>query len=147
MNRYNNQNRRNSRFADRGPEPFCISIVKAVCENENFRTALWTGDNLQVTLMCIPVGGEIGLENHRDTDQFLRIESGMGAVKMGCHRDTADFKRQIGAGDAVFIPAGTWHNIVNTGSCPLKVYSVYAPPKHPKGTVHKTKSASDDAED
>lgn len=147
MNRYNNQSRRNSRFADRGPEPFCISIEKAVCENENFRTALWTGDNLQVTLMSIPVGGEIGLENHRDTDQFLRIESGMGAVKMGCRRDTADFKRQIGAGDAVFIPAGTWHNIVNTGSCPLKVYSVYAPPKHPKGTVHKTKSASDAAED
>lgn len=146
MNRYNNQSRRNSRITDHGPEPFCTSIEKAVCQNENFRTAIWTGENLQVTLMCIPMGGEIGLENHRDTDQFLRIESGTGAVKMGCCRDTADFKRQIGAGDAVFVPAGTWHNIVNTGTCPLKVYSVYAPPKHPKGTVHKTKSAADAAE-
>ena len=147
MNRCNHQGFRNLRITDHGPEPFCTSIEKAVCQNENFRTAIWTGRNLQVTLMCIPVGGEIGLENHRDTDQFLRIESGTGEVKMGCRRDTADFKRQIGAGDAVFIPAGTWHNIVNTGTCPLKVYSVYAPPKHPKGTVHKTKSASDAAED
>ena len=81
MNRYNNQIRRNSRITDRGPEPFCTSIEKSVCENENFRTALRTGENLQITLMCIPKDGEIGLENHRDIDQFLCIESGTGAVK------------------------------------------------------------------
>lgn len=147
MNRSNNQSRRNPRITDRGPEPFCVSIERAVCGNENFRTALWTGGNLQVTLMCIPEGGEIGLENHRDTDQFLRIESGMATVRMGCRRDTADFKRHIGAGDAVFVPAGTWHNIINTGACPLKLYSVYAPPEHPRGTIHKTKSAADAAGD
>ncbi|MGN0492091.1 MAG: cupin domain-containing protein [Acutalibacteraceae bacterium] len=147
MNRCNNQSRRGLCSADRGPRPFCININEAVCKNENFRTALWTGENLQVTLMCIPMGGEIGLENHRDTDQLLCVESGTGTVEMGCRRDTADFKKCIGAGDAVFVPAGTWHNLVNTGSCPLKVCSVYAPPKHPRGTVHKTKSAADAAGD
>lgn len=147
MNRSNYQNRGKPRTEDRGPEPFAFNIENAVCENANFRTAFWTGRNLQVTLMCIPKGGEIGLENHPDTDQFLRIESGVGTVRMGCRRDTADFKKCIGSGDAVFVPAGTWHNIVNTGSCPLKLYSVYAPPKHPHGTIHKTKSAADAAGD
>lgn len=137
MNRSNHQNRSNPCTADRGPEPFAVNIEKATCENGNFRTALWTGKNLQVTLMCIPRGGEIGLENHPDTDQFLRIESGTGTVTMGCRRDASDFKKCISAGDAVFIPAGTWHNIVNSGSCPLKLYSVYAPPKHPRGTVQR----------
>ena len=69
--------------ADRGPEPFAVSIEEAVCRNRNYRTALWTGRYLQLTMMCIPAGGEIGLEVHPDTDQFIYIEQGNALVKMG----------------------------------------------------------------
>lgn len=145
MRRNNNWN--GSRETDHGPEPYVTNIEQATCRNNNFRTALWTGEYLQLTLMSIPAGGEIGLEIHPDTDQFLRLEDGSGIVRMGHCRDNPDFQRRVGAGDAVFVPAGTWHNIVNTGRCPIKLYSVYAPPHHPHGTVHRTKADSDAAED
>ena len=93
--------------------------------------------------MSIPKDGEIGVEVHKDTDQFLRIESGKGIVKMGSCRDKMNFHKYIGAGDAVFVPAGTWHNIINTGDSPIKIYSIYAPPKHPHGTIHKTKEIAE----
>lgn len=133
--------------ADGGPMPFTTDIARATRKNSNFRTALWTGCHLQLTLMCIPAGGEIGLEKHNDTDQFLRLESGNGIVKMGACREKPDFQKEICAGDAILIPAGTWHNIVNTGCTPLKLYSVYAPPQHPRGTVHRTKGEADAAEE
>lgn len=135
------------RDTDFGPEPFVVNIEQATLRNRNFRTALWTGCYLQLTLMSIPAGSEIGLELHPDTDQFLRIESGSGIVRMGACKDRPDFQKCVGAGDAVFIPAGTWHNLINTGRCPLKLYSVYAPPHHPHGTVHKTKAIADAAGD
>lgn len=115
-------------------------------QNQNFRTALWTGCHLQLTLMCIPAGGEIGLEVHPDTDQFIRLESGQGMAMMGACKDKLNFQKCIGADDAVFVPAGTWHNIINTGRCPLKLYSIYAPPHHPHGTVHRLKADADAAE-
>ena len=127
-------------FSDYGPEPFAINIDQATKENNTFRTALWTGDHLQLTLMSISVGEDIGLENHPNLDQFLRIEQGQGIVKMGQDRDNLNFQRRIGDGYAIIIPAGTWHNLVNTGSVPLKLYSIYAPPQHPRGTVHRTKA-------
>ena len=136
-----------SRDTDFGPEPFALNLEQATLRNRNFRTALWTGCYLQLTLMSIPAGGEIGLELHPDTDQFLRIESGSGVVRMGACKDRPDFQKCVGAGDAIFIPAGTWHNLINTGRCPLKLYSVYAPPHHPHGTVHKTKAIADAAGD
>lgn len=126
-------------MTDFGPEPFVANIAQASCRNHNFRTALWTGENLQLTLMSIPVNGEIGTELHADTDQFLRLESGRGIVKMGECKDKMKFERHIGANDAVFVPAGTWHNIINTGNCPIKLYSIYAPPHHPHGTVNPSK--------
>ncbi len=131
---------------DYGPEPFTINIHKATCRNHNFRTALWTGKHLQLTLMRIPVGCEIGLEMHKDTDQFLRIEMGRATVKMGSCKDKLNFQKCIGADEAIFVPAGTWHNIINTGQQPLKIYSIYAPPHHPHGTVHKTKADADNSE-
>jgi mannose-6-phosphate isomerase-like protein (cupin superfamily) len=131
---------------DYGPEPFTVNIQKAACQNNNFRTALWTGNHLQLTLMSIPAGGEIGLEMHEDTDQFIRLESGNAIVKMGSCKNKLNFQKRIGADDAVFVPAGTWHNIINTGCRPLKVYSIYAPPKHPRGTIHQTKAIADAAE-
>lgn len=127
---------------DYGPEPFAVNISQATRRNNNFRRALWTGEHLQLTLMSIPVGGVIGLENHSDTDQFLRIEAGFGVLKMGECREEMDFVRQIGAGDGIFVPAGAWHNIINTGRCPLKLYSIYAPPHHPHGTVQRSKDTT-----
>ena len=142
---YQNRPRRSSdlRITDHGPNPFTVNIEQVTCQNTNFRTALWTGNHLQLTLMSIPSNGEIGLEIHPDTDQFLRIEAGSGIVMMGNYKDKLTYKKRINAGDAVIIPAGTWHNIFNTERCPLKIYSIYAPPKHPHSTVHQTKAIAD----
>jgi len=128
---------------DRGPQPFVTNISQATNSNPNFRTALWTGTHLQLTLMCIPAGGEIGLEVHPDTDQFLRVESGNGCAMMGPRRCALHCRCPVGEGSAIFVPAGTWHNLVNTGCCPLKLYSIYAPPHHLRGTVHRTKAQAD----
>ena len=127
-------------------EPLCVSIMHETAENCNFRKALWTGCKMQVTLMCIPSDCEIGLESHHDTDQLIVIESGRGVLTMSSRKEKCEHKKCVGAGDAVFVPAGTWHNIKNSGGCPLRVFSVYAPPAHKKGTVHTTKADADKAE-
>lgn len=131
---------------DYGGEPLVINIDRAAKINPNFRTALWTGGHLQVTLMSIPVGGDIGLEVHPHLDQFLRIESGLGFVMMGKTKSALNYRRTVNGDFAVIVPAGTWHNIVNTGRTPLKIYSIYAPPQHPFGTVHRTKADAEQAE-
>jgi len=123
-----------------------INIVRATLENSFFRKALWTGTYLQLTLMCIPPGGEIGLEIHPNLDQFLRLEQGEGKVLMGRTCNCLDYQRKVSDDSAVIIPAGTWHNLVNTGNQPIKLYSIYAPPQHPAGTIHCTKADSDAAE-
>lgn len=123
---------------DTGPEPTVLDIEARTCDNELFRTTLWTGGNLQLTVMSIPVGGEVGLEQHDGIDQFLRIEQGDAEVRMGDSADRLDFVRPASADHAILVPAGKWHNIVNTGDRPLKLYSIYAPAEHPHGTVHRT---------
>lgn len=125
---------------DEGKQPLVIDIEDATEENTTFRTALWTGDYLQVTLMSIDVGDDIGLELHPDVDQFLRIEEGEGLVQMGVDERHLTFQRHASEDDAIMVPAGMWHNITNVGKKPLKLYSIYAPPEHPQGTVHRTKS-------
>ncbi|MBD5831387.1 cupin domain-containing protein [Janibacter melonis] len=125
---------------DQGPKPFVVNIERATLENSNFRTTLWTGANLQLTVMSIAPGDDIGLEVHDDHDQFLRVESGEGRVQMGPARDDLSFDRQVGDDDVVLVPAGSWHNITNTGVEPLQVYSLYGPPDHVHGTVHATKA-------
>ncbi|MGI6256084.1 MAG: cupin domain-containing protein [Acutalibacter sp.] len=132
--------------SDHGPAPFTANIPSAASHNPNFRTAFWTGTYLQMTLMEIPAGGEIGLELHPDTDQFIRVEQGCALVRMGARKDRLDFQRRLSPGDGVFVPAGTWHNLCNGGDCPLKLSSIYAPPHHPKGTVHRTKADADQGE-
>lgn len=127
-------------LADYGPNPYVVNINEATKQNNTYRTALWTGTHLQVTLMSIEVGGDIGLEMHPDVDQFLRIEQGQGLVQMGPSKDNLTFQRPVVDDSAIMIPAGTWHNVTNTGNIPLKLYSIYAPPNHPFGTVHVTKA-------
>ncbi|WP_396653120.1 cupin domain-containing protein [Metabacillus arenae] len=131
---------RNSELKDYGPKPFVININEATKQNNTYRTALWTGTHLQVTLMSLNVGEDIGVEMHPDVDQFLRIEQGHGIVQMGKSKNNLNFKRNVYDDSAILIPAGTWHNLTNTGNIPLKLYSIYAPPNHPFGTVHVTKA-------
>ncbi|MDD2435174.1 MAG: cupin domain-containing protein [Bacilli bacterium] len=131
---------------DYGPNPFVINIEETSKKNNNFRTALWTGKHLQITLMSIPVNGEIGLEMHPDLDQFIRLEDGEGQVKMGDRQDNLNYVEQVKDDFAFIIPAGKWHNLINTGNKPIKLYSIYAPPAHPYGTVHRTKAEAEAAE-
>lgn len=125
---------------DHGPKPFAANIMREARQNQNFRTALWTGCHLQMTLMCIPVCGDIGVENHPETDQIIRVEEGQALFCVGSSKERMDTKHQLRAGEAVFVPCGTWHNVINTGNCPLKLSSIYAPPNHPWGTIHRTKA-------
>ncbi len=131
---------------DYGPFPTVINIEEATKKNETFRTALWTGKYLQLTVMSINPKEDIGIEMHPDIDQFIRVEQGSGLVKMGYDKNNLNFQKAVNPSTAILVPAGTWHNVINTGDIPLKVYSIYAPPKHPKGTVHKTKADAAAAE-
>jgi len=143
---YSQSQRENINLKDYGPNPYVVNINEAAKQNKTFRTALWTGEHLQVTLMSIDVGGEIGLEIHPDTDQFLRIEQGRGVVQMGKEKDNLNYQRRVYDDSAIMVPAGYWHNVKNTGNVPLKLYSIYAPPHHPRGTVHQTKKDAMEAE-
>jgi len=135
------------RIMDYGPNPFVININEATLQNNTFRTALWTGTHLQITLMSLNPGEDISLEMHSNLDQFLRVEQGQGIVEMGQSKDNLNFKRYIYDDSAIVIPAGYWHNLTNTGNIPLKLYSIYAPPNHPFGTVHRTKAEAEAAEE
>ncbi|MDG5788836.1 cupin domain-containing protein [Evansella sp. AB-P1] len=143
---YGNYSYENAVVKDYGPEPFVINIEEATKRNNTFRTALWTGEHLQITLMSINVGEDIGLEVHPHLDQFLRIEAGQGVVQMGDSKETLNYQQEVYADHAIVIPAGKWHNLINTGNTPLKLYSIYAPPQHPHGTVHETKEIAMAAE-
>ena len=130
---------------DNGPNPYVVDIEELTLENTNFRTAAWTGSNMQMTLMSIEAGDDIGLEVHEDHDQFLRIEEGTARVEMGPSED--ELKAWDAEDDfAIFVPAGVWHNIINTGDEPLKLYSIYAPAEHEHGTIHETKAIAEEAE-
>lgn len=117
---------------------YVTDIEKATLENENFRKVLYTAKNSQLVVMTIQPGDEIGMEVH-ELDQFIRIEAGSATVTLDGVNHTVEDDW------AVVIPAGTEHNVVNTGNKPLKLYSVYAPPEHKDGIVHATKA--DDREE
>ena len=130
---------------DNGPKPYVVDIQEATLDNENFRTALWTGEYSQTTLMAIQPGDDIGLEVHDDHDQFLRIEQGVAKVEMGPSK--SELQEWEAADDfAIFVPAGMWHNVTNTGDETLKLYSIYSPAEHPHGTIHTTKAEAEAAE-
>lgn len=121
---------------DVGPHPHAFDIESATRENDNYRTVAWTGRYLQVTLMAIPVGESIGLEVHPDTDQFLRLDAGQGRCVMGPTKDELTFEQHVSDGWSIQVPAGTWHDVINTGDEPLKIYAIYAPVHHAPGIVH-----------
>jgi mannose-6-phosphate isomerase-like protein (cupin superfamily) len=121
-------------------------VEKATLDNTNFRTVLFTGEHTQLTVMSIEPGGEIGWEAHHDIDQFLRVEQGTGRAEFGATADGVEETHDVEDDWAIIVPAGVWHNVVNTGGEALKIYSLYSPPEHPDGTVHVTKAEADAAE-
>ena len=128
---------------DVGPRPSSFDLERATVDNPNYRTVAWSGTYLQLTLMSIPVGVDIGLEAHPATDQFLRVDAGRGRVQMGPAKDQLDFEQEVEDGWAILVPAGSWHNVTNIGDEPLQLYAIYAPVHHAAGKVQAT---ADDAE-
>lgn len=118
-------------------------IEKATLDNETFRTVLFTGKHLQMTVMSLKPGEEIGVEMHEGTDQFIRLEQGSGEVRMGSSEDDLSEVHRVEDDWAAIIPGGTWHNVVNTGDEDMRLYSIYTPPEHPDGTVHQDKAEAD----
>lgn len=125
---------------DFGKQPYVMNIGEAVRQNESYRTTVWTGEKLQVIVMAIGANDESGVEIHKGIDQFIRIESGEGICKMGPEKTKYTFERTLKEDDAIFIPANTWHNIINTGSEPLRLYTIYSGAQYAEGTIHKTRS-------
>jgi mannose-6-phosphate isomerase-like protein (cupin superfamily) len=134
------------RNTDYGSNPFIADLRNIAKQNHTFRSVLWTGKHLQLTVMSLKPGEDIGLESHPNLDQFIYIESGKGIVKMGNEKNRLCFQRMLSDGYAITIPAGKWHNLLNTGNTPMKLFSIYAPPQHPKGTIHQTKKDAEIAE-
>ena len=131
-----------TRIKDIGPQPQSFDIERATKDNSNYRSVAWSGRFLQVTLMSIPAGGDIGLEAHPQTDQFLRLDAGSGLVQMGTAKDKLTFEKEVSNGWCVLVPAGPWHNITNTGTTPMHVYTIYAPAHHEPDKVQATAVAA-----
>lgn len=134
-------------ITDIGPKPQVFNLEEATLANDQYRQVAWTGKHLQLTLMSIPVGGDIGLEVHPETDQFLRLDGGRGRVQMGPAEHQLDQDWEVEDGFAIFVPAGMWHNVTNIGDEPMRLYAVYAPVHHAAGKVHPTQADSEADED
>lgn len=120
--------------------PYVNNIEKETLENEFFRKEVFTGEHLQMTVMSLLPGEDIGAEVHNNIDQFLRIEQGTGRAIVG------DQEYDVEDDFAIIIPAGMNHNVINTGEIAMKLYSIYTPAEHPKGTIHKDKAEAVAAE-
>jgi mannose-6-phosphate isomerase-like protein (cupin superfamily) len=121
-------------------------VERATLDNETFRSVLFTGEHTQLTVMRLAPGEDIGREAHSHLDQFIRIEQGEARVELGRTEDQVDESHDVEGDWAVIVPAGVWHNVVNTGSGDVKLYSLYSPPEHPPDTVHRTKADAEAAE-
>ncbi len=126
-------------YRDFGNDPFVFNIDDYTKQNDTYRTVLWTGEYMQLTVMNIKPGEDIGLELHTDHDQFLRVEEGEGIVMMGDSENDLSYQKKIEDDFAIMIPAGKWHNVINDSDKPLKLYSIYSPIEHDNNTVHKTR--------
>ncbi|MBX4215624.1 cupin domain-containing protein [Candidatus Parcubacteria bacterium] len=116
---------------------YIANILAEAEANRNFRKVLYTGDRTQLVVMEVPPGGEIGAEVHEHVEQTLFIFSGVGRAEVGGD------SRTVHPGDVIVVKPGTKHNFLNEGTAPLKLYTVYAPPNHLDGTVHRTKEEAD----
>ena len=112
---------------------YVINIEEKTLENNYFREVLFTTDKSQLVVMALKPGEEIGMETHPEHDQFIRIESGTGKAIMNGE------EHEITDGSAIVVPAGTQHNVINTSEVEMKLYTIYTPPEHKQGTIHKTK--------
>jgi mannose-6-phosphate isomerase-like protein (cupin superfamily) len=122
------------------------NVEQATLDNDTFRTVLFTGEHTQLTVMRLGPGEDIGREAHPHLDQFLRIEQGSARVELGRSEDQIDETHEVEDDWAMIVPAGVWHNVVNTGTGDMKLYSLYSPPEHPDGAVHRTKADAERAE-
>jgi mannose-6-phosphate isomerase-like protein (cupin superfamily) len=122
------------------------NIERTTLENGTFRTVVFTGEHSQFTVMGLGPGEDIGREAHPATDQLIRIERGRGRVEFGTAEDRVDATYDVEEDWAIVVPAGIWHNLVNTGAEDLKISSIYSPPVHPAGTIHQTKGEAEAAE-
>jgi mannose-6-phosphate isomerase-like protein (cupin superfamily) len=121
---------------------FVGPIEELTEKNSYFRQVLFTGKYTQLVVMCLPPGEEIGSEVHQTVDQFFRIEEGEAKFVFGSGEE-----HKVEDGDAVIVPAGTFHNVINTSNKKsLKLYTLYSPPNHPDGTIHKNKAEAEEAE-
>lgn len=121
-------------------------VERAVKDNSFFRQVVFTAEHMQLVVMSLPPGEEIGVEMHDHLEQFVRVESGRATVTMGPSKDEVADSYDVAADWAVIIPGGTWHNVINTGDGDLKLYTIYAPPEHADGTIHQTKAEAAEAE-
>jgi len=119
---------------------FYGDIEELTVNDDNFRQVLYTGKHAQLVVMSLKPGEEIGSEVHEHVDQFFRFEEGRGKVVI------AGEEQEVKEDEAVIVPAGSEHNIINIGNKPLKLYTIYSPPNHPDGTIHKTKAEADEYE-
>jgi mannose-6-phosphate isomerase-like protein (cupin superfamily) len=134
-------------LTDIGPQPTSFDLETATTANDNYRAVAWTGKYLQLTLMSIPVGESIGLEMHPETDQFMRLDAGQRRAQTGPARDELTFQQDVTDGWCVIVPAGTWHNVTNTGDEPMRLYTVYSPVHHAAGIVQRTAADAERDED
>jgi mannose-6-phosphate isomerase-like protein (cupin superfamily) len=123
---------------DMGKKPWVLDIEDATVSNSNYRHVQWTGEHMQMVLMSLKPGEVIDLEMHPEIDQFIRIEQGEARVLMGESSDNLSFDKMVSDDWSVFIPAGYWHEVRNTGETDLKVYTIYTPAEHPAGTLNET---------
>jgi mannose-6-phosphate isomerase-like protein (cupin superfamily) len=121
-------------------------IERMTLDNGNFRTVVFTGGHTQLTLMRLAPGEDIGREVHPHLDQFLRLEQGRARVEFGRSEESVEESHDVAADWAFIVPAGVWHNVVNTGDQEVKLYSLYSPPEHPDGAIHRTKRDAEEAE-
>ena len=121
-------------------------IERVTLDNGNFRAVIYTGEHTQLTVMRLGPNEEIGWEAHPHLDQFLRIEQGDARLDLGRNETEVDEQHELSDDWAIIVPAGVWHNVINTGSTDVKLYSLYSPPEHPAGTIHRTKAEADEHE-
>lgn len=129
----------NSTSIDQGARPFVTNLNQDAINNTYFRATRWTCKNMQLTLMSVPIDSDIGLDVHLNSDQLFYIERGSALVLMGRCQECLDYQSQIYNDYTVLVPAGIWHNIINTGHDELKMFSIYAPSLHPHGSIYESK--------